>query len=444
MVAGAVILAGTGKTTVALTQPSTMGAPPVSAASLAGGPATTVTSTSPADGLTTTEATRSAAPPASPPTTVASPAVISKVVVVDPGHQAGSYSGVEPIGPGSSTMKEKTTSGTEGAVTHISEAELNLVVGLKLRDALQNRGIQVDMTRTSLTQGDNVGNIDRAQFWNAKHAALVIRVHADGVTDGSVHGIHVLYPAAASRWTDAISAPSRRAAQLAEAALVAATGAKELGIDPHTDMTGLNWSKVPVILPEIGFMSNPSEDRLLATDAYRQKIADACSSTSGSWCFCLLPASSSLQQSLAARLNSPALTSRRAEAEGWAVHLWPLVLSHSCKTTHSGEVTSSTASTTPTSTSVPTPQPHGASGASGSWLVAASGKGGLPQREPKLHLTPAVLEAHDLELVDVRDDGGQTQASRILNAAGLNGHSEVARAHHADHEASALHARTDL
>jgi len=40
-------------------------------------------------------------------------------------------------------------------------------------------------------------------------------------------------------------------------------------------MTGFNWSKVPVIIPEMGFMSNPAEDRLLATTSYRQKIADA-------------------------------------------------------------------------------------------------------------------------------------------------------------------------
>jgi N-acetylmuramoyl-L-alanine amidase len=37
-------------------------------------------------------------------------------------------------------------------------------------------------------------------------------------------------------------------------------------------MTGFNWSDVPVILPEIGFMTNPDEDRLLRTTAYQDKI----------------------------------------------------------------------------------------------------------------------------------------------------------------------------
>jgi N-acetylmuramoyl-L-alanine amidase len=39
-------------------------------------------------------------------------------------------------------------------------------------------------------------------------------------------------------------------------------------------MTGFNWSDVPTIIPELGFLSNAEEDRLMATDAYRTKIAD--------------------------------------------------------------------------------------------------------------------------------------------------------------------------
>jgi N-acetylmuramoyl-L-alanine amidase len=37
-------------------------------------------------------------------------------------------------------------------------------------------------------------------------------------------------------------------------------------------MTGFNWSDVPVIIPEIGFMTNSAEDRLLATAAYQDKV----------------------------------------------------------------------------------------------------------------------------------------------------------------------------
>jgi N-acetylmuramoyl-L-alanine amidase len=38
-------------------------------------------------------------------------------------------------------------------------------------------------------------------------------------------------------------------------------------------MAGLNWAKVPSVIVEMGFMSNIAEDRLLATKAYRDKLA---------------------------------------------------------------------------------------------------------------------------------------------------------------------------
>ena len=37
-------------------------------------------------------------------------------------------------------------------------------------------------------------------------------------------------------------------------------------------MTGLNWSKVPVTIVEMGFLSNPGEDRLLSSEDYQNKI----------------------------------------------------------------------------------------------------------------------------------------------------------------------------
>ncbi|MGL6280749.1 MAG: N-acetylmuramoyl-L-alanine amidase, partial [Gaiella sp.] len=37
--------------------------------------------------------------------------------------------------------------------------------------------------------------------------------------------------------------------------------------------TGFNWADVPVVLVEIGFMTNPDEDRLLAREAVRGRVA---------------------------------------------------------------------------------------------------------------------------------------------------------------------------
>ncbi|WP_435789274.1 N-acetylmuramoyl-L-alanine amidase [Clostridium sp.] len=54
---------------------------------------------------------------------------------------------------------------------------------------------------------------------------------------------------------------------------VSTTGAKNRGISKREDLTGFNWSKVPVVLIEMGFMSNLEEDILLASDEYQNKLA---------------------------------------------------------------------------------------------------------------------------------------------------------------------------
>ena len=206
-------------------------------------------------------------------TTKSSGDAVGKLVVIDPGHQGRGNYEEEPVGPGSSQTKPKVADGTGGVVTGTPENELVLAVSFMLRDALEARGVRVIMTRT--TKDVDISNIERTKIANEAGADLYIRVHADGAEESSTNGIHVLYPAVIQGWTDDIAAPSKRAAQLAQTALVAATGAQDRGIDARDDMSGFNWSDVPVIIPEIGFMSNPEEDRLLATSSYRQKIANA-------------------------------------------------------------------------------------------------------------------------------------------------------------------------
>jgi len=39
-------------------------------------------------------------------------------------------------------------------------------------------------------------------------------------------------------------------------------------------LTGFNWSKVPVVLVEMGFLTNPAEDEALKTDDYQNKIVE--------------------------------------------------------------------------------------------------------------------------------------------------------------------------
>jgi N-acetylmuramoyl-L-alanine amidase len=154
------------------------------------------------------------------------------------------------------------------------EAVVNLAIAKKTQTLLRRRGYRVAMTRTGpVFRYGNGGNIARAQFCNRSHAALMLRIHADGSTNSSIHGFETLFPAFHKGWTDDIYTRSLRAAHLVQAATVRATGAADLGLVKRTDLTGFNWASVPAILVECGFMSNPPERRLLQSSAYEWKVA---------------------------------------------------------------------------------------------------------------------------------------------------------------------------
>jgi len=193
-------------------------------------------------------------------------------VVIDPGHDLRANLQTEPIGPGSATQKIKDGGGTTGVVTGLREADLNLRVALRLRPLLEHAGVRVVMTRTR-TAGTSIGNIARARIANGAHAALFLRIHADGSLDRSSRGTHTLYPAFHRGWTDDVYARSKHAAGIVQEELVGTLGFPDRGLQERSDYTGLNWADVPTILVEMGFMTNPTEDRLLATPRYEQRAA---------------------------------------------------------------------------------------------------------------------------------------------------------------------------
>ena len=210
-----------------------------------------------------------AAPVAKAP---AAPSAGLGTVVIDAGHQAQGDNSLEPVGPGSSTEKAKVAGGATGVVTHNSESSVNLAVALKLQKVLEARGVKVVMVRT--TQDVNISNSARAKIANDAHAAVFIRLHCDGI-DGSssTHGLSTLIPGK-NEWTGPIVSESAKAGKLIHAAALAATGAADRGVVQRSDLSGFNWSKVPTVLVEMGFMSNPAEDRKLGTPAYQQTLAE--------------------------------------------------------------------------------------------------------------------------------------------------------------------------
>ncbi|GAB4274832.1 MAG: hypothetical protein Kow0056_03680 [Coriobacteriia bacterium] len=207
--------------------------------------------------------------PESPAPAQASPAE-HFVVVIDPGHQARSNLDQEPIGPGSSVTKDKVRGGATGVETRIPEYETVLRISLLVKEMLEAEGVEVVMTRTE--NDVDISNRERALVANEAGADLFVRVHCDGAGDEDANGVSTLYPSGNS-WVAPIEERSRAAAEIVQAAVVESTGATDRGVVGRDDITGFNWSKVPAVLIECGFLSNPIEDRLLASDGYRKKVA---------------------------------------------------------------------------------------------------------------------------------------------------------------------------
>lgn len=192
-------------------------------------------------------------------------------VCIDPGHQEQADSAMEPAAPGSKVLKPKVTAGAAGTVTGTPEYELNLAVSLLLRERLEERGYSVVMTREN--HRVRLSNKERAEIANRAEADLFVRVHADSSASASVRGVTLLHPSA-----DAVDgrlySASLRAAELVLDSVIARTGAVNRGLSPRSDLAGFNWAQVPSLLIEMGFLSHPEEDRLMATEEYRALLAE--------------------------------------------------------------------------------------------------------------------------------------------------------------------------
>lgn len=193
-----------------------------------------------------------------------------KVICIDAGHQARGNSSLEPNGPGSSTMKAKVTTGATGCVTGKTESQINLEVALKLQQALQNQGYTVIMCRTS--QDVDISNAQRAEIANSNNVSAFIRLHCDSSTSSSATGTLTLAPSTSNPYCANIASESQTLSKAIVNNICNVTGSRNRGVSIVDNMTGLNWSKVPVTIVEMGFLSNPQEDQLLASDDYQNKI----------------------------------------------------------------------------------------------------------------------------------------------------------------------------
>ena len=194
------------------------------------------------------------------------------LVAIDPGHQRRGNSSQELLGPGTSETKAKVAGGTSGVATGVPEYELTLDISFLLRDELMSRGYEVFMIRES--HDVDISNRTRAEMATEAGAHIFVRVHANGNTNSAVNGILTISPTKKTPYIPALYSRSLALSQCILDEMLATTGAKNMGIWETDTMTGINWSTMPVTIIELGFMTNPEEDRLMQTADYQQKLVD--------------------------------------------------------------------------------------------------------------------------------------------------------------------------
>jgi N-acetylmuramoyl-L-alanine amidase len=197
-------------------------------------------------------------------------------VVLDPGHNGVADSSISRQVPnGRGGTKACNTSGTSTNDGY-PEHSFTWDTTLRIRQALTALGV-----RTAMSRGDDTGVgpcVDqRAAMANALHPNAILSIHGDGGPPTG-RGFHVLYsspPLNAAQAGPAIQFAQVMRDQLAGSGFVPSTYVGTNGLNPRSDIAGLNLAQFPSILVELGNMKNPADSALMKTPDGRQKYADA-------------------------------------------------------------------------------------------------------------------------------------------------------------------------
>ena len=192
------------------------------------------------------------------------------VVAIDAGHQAKANAEKEPIGPDSKTMKAKMPEGAVGAATGVEEYELTLTVAKKLEAKLEQLGYEVVMIRNG--HDVNLSNAERSMIANESDADIFIRLHANSMENSGVYGALAMCMTEYNPYNAELYSQSYLLSKKIIDNVCALTGTKNRGVQKVDNSSAINWCEIPVSVVEMGFLTNPDEDRWLQDEEYQGKI----------------------------------------------------------------------------------------------------------------------------------------------------------------------------
>ena len=199
------------------------------------------------------------------------PDLKGKTIVIDPGHQAVPNNELELVIEKTSIEKKKATTGAVGINTGAKEYEVTLKYALVLKEYLEGCGAKVILTRDS--DDANISNIERAKIATDNKADYFIRLHADSAPDAKISGVKVYVPSTGKYSKTAAKDGKKLAETVAEG-----IGSTSLGSVQSNMYTGLNHAdSVKSYQLVIGYLSNSTDDALIANSETPYKVAVAVS-----------------------------------------------------------------------------------------------------------------------------------------------------------------------
>ena len=171
-------------------------------------------------------------------------------VIIDPGH-----GGFDPGAIG---------------VTGTHEDDLNLAVSEFLRDELQDRGVEVEMTRTDGNAISNTKTNDmytRRNLISKSGAHCAIIIHMNSNQNASVRGPVSIYYSSSEN--------GARLAKYIQAELNSQLNPAKKRTAYGESFFILKGGKAPSVIVECGFLSNRDEEWLLKQESYQKRLAVA-------------------------------------------------------------------------------------------------------------------------------------------------------------------------